>query len=161
MHDQNTSILTNTFIGILFIGDILAHFEEAHIGVKKRFTSNLRKRRSAPMYVVGRIMASQRWPGSNPQNQWLSITQQRRIKVSDGIKVTTHLLALGRKESDTTERLNWTESPANLEKQIILDYLSGPNIIIGDLPNPGIEPRSPALQADSLPSETPGNPATT
>ena len=25
-----------------------------------------------------------------------------------------------------------------------------------DLPNPGIEPRSPALQADSLPSEVPG-----
>ena len=28
----------------------------------------------------------------------------------------------------------------------------------GDLPNPGIEPRSPALQADSLPSESPGKP---
>ena len=27
-----------------------------------------------------------------------------------------------------------------------------------DLPNPGIEPRSPALQVDSLPSETPGKP---
>ena len=26
----------------------------------------------------------------------------------------------------------------------------------GDCPNPGIEPRSPALQADSLPSELPG-----
>ena len=26
----------------------------------------------------------------------------------------------------------------------------------GDLPNPGIEPRSPAFQADSLPSESPG-----
>ena len=26
----------------------------------------------------------------------------------------------------------------------------------GDLPNPGIEARSPALQADSLPSEPPG-----
>ena len=26
----------------------------------------------------------------------------------------------------------------------------------GDLPNPGIESRSPALQADSLPSEPPG-----
>ena len=25
-----------------------------------------------------------------------------------------------------------------------------------DLPNPGIEPRSPALQADSLPAEPPG-----
>ena len=28
----------------------------------------------------------------------------------------------------------------------------------GDLPDPGIEPRSPALQADALPSEPPGNP---
>ena len=28
----------------------------------------------------------------------------------------------------------------------------------GDLPNPGIEPRSSALQPDSLPSETPGKP---
>ena len=27
----------------------------------------------------------------------------------------------------------------------------------GDLPNPGIEPRSPALQADALPSEPPGS----
>ena len=26
----------------------------------------------------------------------------------------------------------------------------------GDLPNPGIEPRSPALRADPLPSEPPG-----
>ena len=31
----------------------------------------------------------------------------------------------------------------------------------GDLPNPGIEPRSPALQADSLLSKTPGNPKNT
>ena len=30
----------------------------------------------------------------------------------------------------------------------------------GDLPDPGIEPRSPALQADSLPSESPGEPNT-
>ena len=28
----------------------------------------------------------------------------------------------------------------------------------GDLPDPGIKPRSPALQADTLPSETPGKP---
>ena len=28
----------------------------------------------------------------------------------------------------------------------------------GDLPNSGIKPRSPALQADSLPSEPPGKP---
>ena len=30
----------------------------------------------------------------------------------------------------------------------------------GDLPNPGIKPWSPALQADSLPSEPPGKPLT-
>ena len=31
----------------------------------------------------------------------------------------------------------------------------------GDLPNPGTEPRSPALQVDSLPSEPPGKPVNT
>ena len=31
----------------------------------------------------------------------------------------------------------------------------------GDLPNPGIKPRSPMLQADSLPSEPPGKPKNT
>ena len=31
----------------------------------------------------------------------------------------------------------------------------------GDLPNPGTEPRSPALQADSLPAEPQGKPKNT
>ena len=31
----------------------------------------------------------------------------------------------------------------------------------GDLPNPGIEPRCPTLQADSLPAEPPGKPKNT
>ena len=31
----------------------------------------------------------------------------------------------------------------------------------GDLPNPGIEPRSPALQVDSLPTEPPVKPKNT
>ena len=39
------------------------------------------------------------------------------------------------------------------------EYWSGlPLPSPGDLPDPGIEPRSPALQADSLPSEPPGKP---
>ena len=39
------------------------------------------------------------------------------------------------------------------------EYWSGlPFPSPGDLPNPGIEPRSPALQADSLQSEPPGKP---
>ena len=38
------------------------------------------------------------------------------------------------------------------------EYWSGlPFPSPGDLPNPGIEPRSPALPADALPSEPPGN----
>ena len=32
---------------------------------------------------------------------------------------------------------------------------------LGDRPNPGIQPRSPALQGDSLPSEPPGKPKNT
>ena len=32
------------------------------------------------------------------------------------------------------------------------------NLTPGDLPNPGIKPGSPALQADALPSEPPGKP---
>ena len=31
----------------------------------------------------------------------------------------------------------------------------------GDLPNPGIKPRSPTLQVDSLPAEPPGKPKNT
>ena len=39
------------------------------------------------------------------------------------------------------------------------EYWSGlPFPSPGDLPNPGIEPRSPALPTDALPSEPPGNP---
>ena len=38
------------------------------------------------------------------------------------------------------------------------EYWSGlPFPSSGDLPNPGIEPGSPALWADTLPSEPPGN----
>ena len=42
------------------------------------------------------------------------------------------------------------------------EYWSGqPFPSPGDLPNPGIRPRSPALQADSLPAETPVKPKNT
>ena len=42
------------------------------------------------------------------------------------------------------------------------EYWSGlPFPSPGDLPNPGIEPRSPTLQADALTSEPPGKPVIT
>ena len=41
-----------------------------------------------------------------------------------------------------------------------LEYWSGlPFPSAGDLPGPGIKPKSPALQVDSLPSEPPGKPS--
>ena len=64
-----------------------------------------------------------------------------------------------RKESETTKRLNWTElnwtaahqAPPSMgfSRQEYWSGLTSPPP--GDLPNPGIEPRSPALQVDSLP----------
>ena len=41
----------------------------------------------------------------------------------------------------------------------ILEWVAMPSS--RDLPNPGVEPRSPALQANSLPSEPPGKPRNT
>ena len=42
------------------------------------------------------------------------------------------------------------------------EYCSGlPSPPLGDFPNPGIKPRSPTLQADSLPSEPLGKPKST
>ena len=38
----------------------------------------------------------------------------------------------------------------------MLEWLAIP--FFRDLPNPGIKPGSPTLQADSLPSESPGDP---
>ena len=41
----------------------------------------------------------------------------------------------------------------------ILEWVASP--LPGDLPNPGIEPRSPALQVDFLPAEPQGKPKNT
>ena len=55
----------------------------------------------------------------------------------------------------------WTVAPqAPLSMEFSRqEYWTGqPFPFPGDLPEPGIEPKSPALQADALPSEPPGNP---
>ena len=54
--------------------------------------------------------------------------------------------------------MDCSQAPLSMEfsKQ---EYWSGlPFLSPGDLPNPGIEPGSPALQAESLPSEPLGKP---
>ena len=47
--------------------------------------------------------------------------------------------------------------PWGFSKEEYLSGLAGPPP--GDLPNPGIKPRSPTLQADSLPAEPQGKPS--
>ena len=56
-------------------------------------------------------------------------------------------------------KIPWTEESDRLQSMEFSrpKYCSGqPFPSPGDLPNPGIEPRSPALQADSLPAEPQG-----
>ena len=57
--------------------------------------------------------------------------------------------------------LSWTERPGRLQSMGFSrqEHWSGlPFPSPGDLPDPGIEPRSPTLQADALPSEPPEKP---
>ena len=61
-------------------------------------------------------------------------------------------------------RISWTVAcQASLSTEISRqEYWSGqPFPSPGDCPNPGIKPRSPVLQADSLPSEPPEKPENT
>ena len=51
-------------------------------------------------------------------------------------------------------------SQARLLESVAMPFLRGSSQP-GDLPNPGIKPGSPALQADSLPSEPPDKPSFT
>ena len=54
----------------------------------------------------------------------------------------------------------WTvahQAPLSVEVSRQDDWSGLPFPFPGDLPDPGIEPRSPTLQADSLPAEPPGN----
>ena len=75
-----------------------------------------------------------------------------------------HLLATGSTGEGGSESRLWTiwtvayQAPPSMgfSRQEYQSELPFPSL--GDLPDPGTEPRSPALQADALPSEPPGKP---
>ena len=50
----------------------------------------------------------------------------------------------------------WTVACHGIFQARVLEWVPFPSP--GDLPKPGIEPGSPGLQADALPSEPPGKP---
>ena len=65
--------------------------------------------------------------------------------------------SLGKSQEYLVQTIAW-QSPLSMEFSRP-EYWSGlPYPSPGDHPNPGIEPRSPALQADSLPTEPSGKP---
>ena len=75
------------------------------------------------------------------------------------------MLMYGRREVKSLSRVRLFATPWTIAYQAPTmgfsrqEYWSGlPFPSLEDLPNPGIEPRSPALQADALPSEPPGKP---
>ena len=58
----------------------------------------------------------------------------------------------------TPERTDYSNSlESESESRSVLDLFASP----GDLPNAGMEPKSPTMQADSLPAEPPGKPKNT
>ena len=75
-----------------------------------------------------------------------------RLKISLAIKYTQLCLTL----CDPIDSSPPGSSVHGISQARILEWvaISSP----GDLPNPGIEPGSPALQAESLLSEPPGKP---
>ena len=52
----------------------------------------------------------------------------------------------------------WPYGLCNMEFSRPVCWSGSPFLSPGDLPNPGIKPRFPSLQADSLPAESPGKP---
>ena len=73
-------------------------------------------------------------------------------------------LYVGEKKTKVTESCSTLCAPMDytvhgILQARILEWVAFPSP--GDLPNPGIKPRSPALQADSLPAEPQGKPRNT
>ena len=142
--------------------------------------------------MLGKIESRRRMGQQDEMVGWHHWLNGRKFKQTLGVGYGQGSLACcspwGCKDSDTTERMNWTEhlilllcfygsglvgkscptlaTPWTVACQAPLsmgfsrqEYWSGlPFPSPGNLPNPRIKPRSPALQADSLPTELQGKP---
>ena len=79
----------------------------------------------------------------------VSILHTRLKEASEPVKLLSHVRLFAIPQTVAYQAPPFMES----SKQ---EYWSGlPFPSPGDLPDPGVEPRSPALQAESLPSELP------
>ena len=82
--------------------------------------------------------------------------RQKKKRKGENSKINTNVSARRREREKKRKKKKKTPPSMEFSSQ---EYWSGlPFPSLGDLPNPGIEPVSPAFQADTLPSEPPGNP---
>ena len=91
------------------------------------------------------------WAGKHPAAN-LGYSEQDAGAGKENVKVTS-VVSL----CDSTDCSPPGSSVHGILQARILEWVAFPSP--GDPSNPGIEPRSPALQADSLLSEPPGKPA--
>ena len=87
---------------------------------------------------------------NNIHNFWVTLIAA--CSLISKVKVTQSCLTL----CDLTDCSLLGSSVHGILQARILEWVTIPSP--GDLSNPGIEPRSPTLQEDSLPSESPGKP---
>ena len=104
-----------------------------------------------------------RWKNNWENGRWKTYviiwrkSKERESKRDDSLNYV-HTRLLSRVRLFATPRTVACQAPLYMgfSRQEYWSGLPGPPS--GDLPNPGIEPRSPVLKADSLPSELQGSP---
>ena len=122
------------------------------------FVAHLKKKKKAilgwPKRFIELFPLPTFWPTQCTRTQFLLICWTKIV-----IKQRKKVKSLSRVPLFVTP---WTvayQSPPPSMEFSRKEYGSGlPFPSLGDLPDPEIKPRSPALQADALPSETPGKP---
>ena len=115
------------------------------------------------MFTVASFMPAKTWQQSKrpSTDDWIAkraYPQWTIIQSLKAVKDCYMLCVLSRSvmSDSATPQTVALQAPLSMGFSRQDDWSGLPCLPPGDLPNPGIEPRSPALQADSLPSEPPG-----
>ena len=95
--------------------------------------------------------------GSNLSSLWLYVQFTYLIPTSECLRDILYVAGESESPSVVPNSL-WPHGLYNPWNSLGQDTGVGSLSLPGDLPNPGIEPRSPSLQADSLPAEPQGKP---
>ena len=122
---------------------------------------------SAYLCMYATLKHSKGWGGINQEDEQIQTTVYRKDKQEKVEKISTALFFLDMDMCYAQSVISNSLRPHVLQPTRLLcpwgffsqDYWSG--LLCpppGDLPDPGIKPQSPALQADSVLSEPPGSP---